>query len=357
MRINSITNTLFIGNKAKQNQNLEKRYNDDTYVTKNIDQNFGPSFGINWFGLGKKAVAKTADAATLTEAVKVKKGLSPAKQITKRFDAMIEENEISREWSCVDSSLKRLEESVNEETLPFVNGLVDLLSAYEIKSNLTYNVDQITSLASKFKQYPQGRAIMQEAFDKQAKNKDSLSLFRLNETFSFNYNASDIQNRFIHKLLNLNGFGGNPRFNGFSTFSTFEHLSTPEHEEALNLILHKTVVNDAHTSVKKLAKVIKESPAEDFTKNKDGAVIQGKKKFLINSEHEISSVLEYVTPETLPVLKTILPRVNDSDEIVAVLKNYKPTKQAFLEKGLKLVDNGDLSLYKLGQSLKYAGKN
>lgn len=353
MRVNLITNNLPRYKKTNKQQANSSPLSYLNTQSSFIIQNASPSFS-GLFGIGKKTAGKIAEVAIPT-AKTVEKKLDPVKQVLQRLEK-ISENERKKLYSCINDDLKSLTAIINDETAPFVNKLIDLLTPSQIKESLKYQLQQIDHLTEKFNNYPATRKTMQKSLEREIKQKNDLSIFRLNELFSYNYKGSDIQNRFIEKIIDAKGFDGKPRFRSFSTSETFDYLSTKEQEQALDLILHRTIISDDEINIKKLAKAIKDSSVVDFEKNEKAAVTPGKKQFLVDSESDINSILEKINADKLPVLKTILSRVNYAVEITTVLENYVPEKQAFLEKGLSLVDEGKLSLMRLGMALKYAGK-
>lgn len=354
MKVNLITNTLPRYRKTdnQQTKSSQLSYSRDqaSYMT-----NISPSFnGI--FGLGRKVATKAAEIAGPSVITQSKKESSLTLEVIKRLD-QIREEETKDPDSLIDYSLKHIISTINDETAPFADKLVDLLTPSQIKGSLISELDQINALILKFKQYPQARNTMQKALDIETKRQNNYSFSNLTNLFNHKYIGSEIQNRFIEKILNAKGFDGKPRFNQYSTNSTFEYLSTSEQEQAFDLILHKVVVGSDHISIKKLAKAINKSLVKDFEKNKEEAIIPGKKQFLVDSEYDINCILQNIDADKLSVLKTILSRASNADGIGEVLKNYTPEKQAFFEKGLKLVDAGKLSLNRLGKALKYADKN
>lgn len=361
MRVNSITNTIKqYRNDYKQSQTLQVSQIPDknlAYTTNKIE----PSFGINLFGLGKKAASNIADvaAAAIPKTVETEENL--AKQVIKRLKKMNPNKPTSYYYDNENSKINDLALSVDEQTAPFVSKLVDRITDYGAKNNFLHVIGQVNDLAIQYKKMPQARITMDKAINQTIKGEIRYGLYELDELFqpgcASDYNGSNLQNRILEKIMDAKDLNGSFRFKNFSTFQLFDNF-TEETEEIFDLLMRKIVKGPDEISYKKLAQIIKDPTPEDIANKGQNAMIKGKRHYLIQNDYDIKNILKTITPENMPFIKSalmeLLSRATKASEIESILGNYTPEKHDFLQKGLALVDKGVLSLTDLGYSMAFA---
>lgn len=350
MRIQSIRNT-----QPRYNKTQNKVEQNTNYMTQTASQGFGIRFP--WTNSEKR----------VAEVVKPK-AIDYSQQIIDRLFALAGDEitkGVESETHTAVPYLNALRKNINEETAPFADSLIRAIkNPWEVKDNFGTKIRQFNELVTTYKQIPNARKTMQEtaeAFAQMPQDSKHFAILRMHDLFNDEYRGTDIQNRFIEKIVAAKKSDGSPRFLGesFLTNGIFHNYSTPAQEEAFNLILdQKSVVKKDVADYKVLTSMVMDLPVEEYAAKSKHATHQIEvDKYLVNSDDDFSGILKHIDFDKLPVLKQLLPRVKGehSGVVASILKDYTPMHEKILAKGLQLVDRGEMSLYELSKVIDAAG--
>lgn len=373
MKIGLITNTLPRYNKNRQN--INKNY---AQPQSNMSpQNLSSFCGLRTFlaeGLGKSSARLGASAQLEDVALVVAKKKRPSRNPVKRaVEALQEISEGAQNTEFIG----KFQSKINQETARFAGLLVSKTG----KRVLDGHIGIMNRLMDKYIKYPNARRTMESVASAKYDSKtaahhinikegwERIRLVDLPDIFGKSYKGTDVQNRFIEHTLNAKREDGSrrfPRLFGDWTESLFENYSTPEHEEAVKLLLDATVTSQK-VQPSRLSEILKSSStAEDF-ENRFKYALDEKTSIFFDNEGMFDIIKPTPTEafvkivhgsnnQTLPILKTMLSHANHSVDIIPIAEIMQaasdPKKAQSLANGLALLEKGKLSLSELAEALK-----
>lgn len=271
---------------------------------------------------------------------------TPSEKVIEKFKKIVKPDCVITE-SMNKRSLETIKKNIDDEIAPFVNKLIDRIKTESEDSfHVEMNLGRVANLTEKYKkckEYPKAMELMQKAFDEKIGDEPRFELSDLNTyIFGEKYDGSEAKNNVIEMMLNAKDFYDNPRFDAYAFHSALDYSSK---SDLLEFLLKQTIKTPDTKNSKKLAQIIQETEPDKVAQKLHEATVPGKEEYLIDEKGmNINGMMKNCTPEKLPILKTILPKVSSIREVSLILNAYTPERHSFFEKGLKLVDKKVISM-------------
>ena len=170
----------------------------DSYMPKNSSPSFGNGNDV-FMALVREGTIRAgrelAQWERPTDAVS-EIGELTAKSIMRRVESMIDKNG----FVVPESSLENLGKSIDDETLNFVDKLTRLILPRKNNVDLKTDLDSVSRIVSKYKEYPKARPVMDQVI---GSGKFTLSQMgdRALGIFGVGYRGSDSQNKIIIEMM------------------------------------------------------------------------------------------------------------------------------------------------------------
>lgn len=346
MKVNLYTNYA-VNNKINQqkSQNAEK-----SYVT-----NVQPlSFGIGGFTkLGKIGAAAYS---TVTGAN------SDSERVMQKLNELYVQkysypNEVAKRY--LDNIRKNIitdNEDFDKKIAQFANSLVNRLAG---KQKTPVDLLYISDLTDKYKDYKSARPFMDLVANEKIGDEYRFGLEGLANRegiFGNYYNGTELQNEIIRTIKDAKDLEGNPRFVSCSDIGFLESVISSEHQLKTILIplLKQKIEVPAGKDYAKLAKIIEETDNGSIGTRLKEADKKGRIRYLILGADRgsyIEEIIKTLNTKKMQVFKAILPKVDDSKQIVSILENYTPDKEAAFQKYMQLVEQKSISIDDVGPLL------
>lgn len=270
------------------------------------------------------------------------------------------------EWNTdcfYNMHLEKIEKNLNSETVSYANSLIPRIRYNGSNcdhSRLSNDAEAMAKLVELYNRNETIRPALEVALKETVKGEPRFSLHCMGSGYGiFPYiKGTALQNDYAIKMMEARALNGGPRFSYDAVKYVAEKI-TEVNAPALDMLLKQKIKGSDSVNNKKLAEIILKSSTEEYKTTSKQAIVKGKTEYLLGySGYGVEAFLEnFKSPEQFPIFQAILPRATEVGQIAAVLKHYTPEKSNFFEKGLALVDQGQLSMNSFIETLKVAPKN